>query len=153
MSPSNSLSVGLPPPSFLSHPFFFHRSRFRLGMPDYLDINFTSSPARIYITIKLLFRLPAFFHHRCICGRVLWLCVSPWSRVLSLRRRRWWWFRRVGRGRRRGRGRVCTCRRWFSWRWGGRSPICWRCLGRGSPWLVFHMNLIFGMRIEKIHSF
>ena len=45
---SISASVGLPPPSFLSHPFFLHLSRFRLGIPYSLEITLTSSPEIIY---------------------------------------------------------------------------------------------------------
>lgn len=43
----SSLSVGLPPPYFRSHPFFFQRRRFRLGIPYYLDIYLTSWPDMI----------------------------------------------------------------------------------------------------------
>ena len=69
--PSIQLSVGLPPPYFLQQPFFFHLRRLRLGMPDYLDMILTSSPANIYIGMEVLFRRLAFFHRRCICDRVL----------------------------------------------------------------------------------
>lgn len=69
--PSIQLSVGLPPPYFLQHPFFFHRSKLRLGMPDYLEMIFTSQPAKIYIVNRLLFRLPAFSRHKYIYDKDL----------------------------------------------------------------------------------
>ncbi len=52
MTISNSLSVGLPPPSLRSQPFFFHLRRFLLGMPNSLEIILTSSPERIYVRLK-----------------------------------------------------------------------------------------------------
>lgn len=45
---SISASVGRPPPYFLSHPFFLHLSRFRLGIPYSLEITLTSSPEIIW---------------------------------------------------------------------------------------------------------
>ena len=42
-----SPSVGRPPSSFLSHPFFFQRSRFLRGMPYFSDISLASTPSRI----------------------------------------------------------------------------------------------------------
>ena len=46
---SISWSVGRPPPSLRSQPFFLQRSRLRRGIPYSLETSLTSCPFRIYI--------------------------------------------------------------------------------------------------------
>ena len=67
-----SVSVGRPPPSLRSQPFFLQRSKFRLGIPYIRDTYLTSCPLRIYISISKVPSLQLLLSLRvCIYGKIL----------------------------------------------------------------------------------
>ena len=127
MTCSIQLSVGRPPPSFLSQPFFFHLSKLRRGIPNSFEIILTSSPAMICIMLDVPFPRPAFSSRKCICGKGLWFCGRSGSQI-PIRLIGCSWFRKGGRERKSWPGLACTCRRWSRGPGRSQSLTCWRCL-------------------------
>ena len=113
ISSSIWLSVGLPPPYFRSQPFFFQRRRFRRGIPDYLEMSLTSSPAKIYLSLKVLCRLLPFFLQGYISCMVLEFYDRFFLSWRTLNRRKCCcWFRKVWRVHGSVPFPGDTCRRW-----------------------------------------
>ena len=125
---SISPSVGLPPPSLRSQPFFFQRNKLRRGMPYFSDIYLASTPYKILIYSELLALqlLPS----RPLCTFCNYHGASSWSKPFlkswgASFYRYWGWVGRrrrddswgvwiFGRSERRGMEGLLKC-----WRRGG----------------------------------